>query len=477
MRATGATRKFLCQSGKVRSTANLIVRLKAVLTAAVAGTSLAVLACVSVSLRAAIVLAALLGAPAFTVQERPRETDTQRDLRVMYQQTGNRPVWIDSQGRPTDDAARALARLDRASEDGLADGDYHAAELKREAAALNQSRDLSAVDAASFDVRLTENVLKFFRHLHLGRVDPRDLGFHLDHAIEPHDFPGLLQSALSDHTFDRVLDDLRPPFVQYRGLAQALRAYRRDEPVRARQVEIALERMRWLPDLKGHRLLVVNIPMFDVWGWEAERRDGVPTIGMAAIIGRASAGKTPIFTAAMTSVVFNPYWNVPDSIVRNEILPASQRDPKYLDRNHMEILSSGEGTSVRQRPGPWNALGRIKFMLPNVYDVYLHGTPAPELFSRSRRDFSHGCVRVEDPVRLAEWILKGQGDWTRERILAAIDSGATRAVGLLEQPRVVLFYMTAAFMPDEGAIRFADDIYGHDARLDAWLHARTDGSE
>jgi murein L,D-transpeptidase YcbB/YkuD len=421
------------------------------------------------------VLAVLLTARNFSA-EQVRETDTQRDLRLFYQRTGNRAVWIDPQGRPTEDAAKALRRLGRASEDGLVDADYRGAQLTSEAAALSQSRELSAVDAASFDVRLTENVLKFFRQLHLGRVNPRDLGFHLDHGIEPHDFPGLLQSALSDHAFDRVLDDLRPPFVQYRELAQALNAYRTDEPVRARQIEIALERLRWLPDLKGQRLLVVNIPMFYLWGWEMERRHGVPSIGMAAIIGQARTTKTPVFTAAMTSVVFNPYWNVPDSIVRNEILPALERDPNYLDLHHMERVS-GEGTSVRQRPGPWNALGRIKFDLPNVHDVYLHDTPAPELFSKSRRDFSHGCVRVEDPVRLAEWALKGQSEWTRDKILAAIENGATRTVGLVQQARVVLFYMTAAYMPDDGAVRFADDIYGHDARLDAWLQARKSGGE
>jgi murein L,D-transpeptidase YcbB/YkuD len=431
---------------------------------------------VSVSFRAAVVLAALLSLPGFSA-EQPRETDTQRDLRVFYQQTGNRAVWIDRQGRPTEDAEKALARLGRAAEDGLADGDYRAAELTREAVALNQARDLSAVDAAAFDVRLTENVLKFFRHLHLGRVNPRDLGFHLDHGMEPHDFPRLLQSALSDHTVDWVLDDLRPPFVQYRELARALKAYRANGPARVRQIEIALERLRWLPDLKRDRLVIVNIPMFYLWGWEQDRSDGVPVIGMAAIIGRARVTKTPVFTAAMTSVVFNPYWNVPDSIYRNEILPALARDPSYLERQHMEMTSNAAGTRVRQRPGPWNALGRIKFDLPNLHDVYLHDTPAPELFNKSRRDFSHGCVRVEDPVRLAEWALKGQSEWTRERILAAIDAGATRTVGLIQQPRVVMFYMTAAFMPEEGAVRFADDIYGHDARLDAWLQARTDGGE
>ena len=430
----------------------------------------------SVSFRVAIVLATLLSVQSFSAEQRT-ETDTQRDLRLFYQQTGNRAFWIDPHGRPTEDAATAVRRLGRASEDGLVQADYHAAELTRDAAALNQLRELSAADAASFDVRLTENVLKFFRHLHLGRVNPRDLGFHLDHGIEPHDFPGLLRSALSTHTFERVVDELRPPFVQYRELVRALKASRTNEPGRARQIEMALERLRWLPDLKGQRLLVVNIPMFYLWGWEMERADGVPAIGMAAIIGQARTTKTPVFTAAMTSVVFNPSWNVPDSILRNEILPALGRDPRYLERHHMEMTTNEAGTRVRQLPGPWNALGRLKFDLPNVHGVYLHDTPAPELFSKSRRDFSHGCVRVEDPVRLAEWALKGQSEWTRERILAAIDNGATRTVALVQPPRVVLFYMTAAYMPDEGTVRFADDIYGHDARLDAWLRARTEGGE
>jgi murein L,D-transpeptidase YcbB/YkuD len=424
----------------------------------------------------AIVLAALLSVQGFSAAQR-RETDTQRDLRLLYQETGNRALWIDPQGRPTDDAARAVRRLGRASEDGLADADYHAVELSREAAALSRSPELAPVDAASFDVRLTENVLKFFRHLHLGRVNPRVLGFHLDHQIEPHDFPGLLRSALSTHTFERTVDDLRPPFVQYRELVRALKASRTNEPGRARQIEMALERLRWLPDLKGQRLLVVNIPMFYLWGWEMDRADGVPAIGMAAIIGQARTTKTPVFTAAMTSVVFNPSWNVPDSILRNEILPALGRDPRYLERHHMEMTTNEAGTRVRQLPGPWNALGRLKFDLPNVHDVYLHDTPAPELFSKSRRDFSHGCVRVEDPVRLAEWALDGQNEWTREKILAAIDDGATRATALRQPVSVVVFYMTAAYIPDESAVRFAEDIYGHDARLDAWLRARTEGGE
>ena len=115
----------------------------------------------------------------------------------------------------------------------------------------------------------------------------------------------------------------------------------------------------------------------------------------------------------------------------------------------------------------WNALGRLKFDLPNPHDVYLHGTPATELFVRPRRDFSHGCVRVEDPIALAEWLLSGQDGWTRARILESIDAGATRTVALGDPARVVFFYLTAEFVPADKTVRFAEDVYGHDARLDA----------
>jgi murein L,D-transpeptidase YcbB/YkuD len=315
------------------------------------------------------------------------------------------------------------------------------------------------------------------RHLHLGRVDPRALGFHLDHRIEPHDFAGMLQAAVSEGALDRMIAGLRPPLVQYRGFRDALKQYRGRDPARARQIELAMERLRWLPDLKGQRLVVVNIPAFSVWGWDVERADGIPALGMAAIIGRARQTKTPVFTAAMTSIVFNPSWNVPQSIVRNEILPAFARDPDYLRRHHMEMTDAGGTPRVRQAPGPWNALGRIKFDLPNPHSVYLHGTPAQELFNRPRRDFSHGCVRLSNPIALAEWLLKGQGHWTREGIQAAIDRGTTSTVALADPPQVVVFYMTAEFVPADGSVRFVEDLYGHDARLDAWLRTRAEGGE
>lgn len=431
---------------------------------------------VRVSLRAAIVVASVL-LVALPGSAGRRDPVSEHDLRTFYESVGHRTVWLDARGRPTPDAHRVLARLRDVSEDGLDPGAYNVEQLGLQAAALDGADALSPLDAAAFDVAMTLNVLTYFRHLHLGRVSPRALGFHLDHALEPHDFPERLRSALSAHDVDRVVAELRPAFAQYRALRESLGAYRGRDPARARQIELAMERLRWLPDLTGERLVVVNIPMFYLWGWDVERGDGIPSIGMATITGRAGALKTPVFTSAITSVVLNPDWNVPESILRNEILPAIAANPRYLSQHHMEMSGSAAAPRVRQLPGPWNALGPVKFLLPNVHGVYLHGTPAQALFERERRDFSHGCVRVADPFALAAWVLRDEPEWPLDRIRATAADGVTRTLKVTRPPRIVLFYMTAEFDPEDGSVRFADDVYGHDARLDAWLQAQFAGGE
>ncbi|HET6958230.1 MAG TPA: L,D-transpeptidase family protein, partial [Vicinamibacterales bacterium] len=257
---------------------------------------------------------------------------------------------------------------------------------------------------------------------------------------------------------------------------------------RVRQIELALERLRWLPHLGDERLVAINSPMFRLWTWDTIPPNGEPLFGMNVIVGRALRTQTPVFVEQLREVVFRPYWNVPPSIARHEIVPQIERNPGYLTRENMEIVSgpgddaqavpeTAENVSllrqgrlrVRQRPGPKNALGLVKFVFPNAENVYMHGTPAQELFSRSRRDFSHGCVRVEDPVALAEWALKERPEWTRARILAAMSGTQTIHVSLLQPIRVILFYTTAAVMPDDGTIHFAEDIYAHDAALDRAL--------
>ena len=259
---------------------------------------------------------------------------------------------------------------------------------------------------------------------------------------------------------------------------------------RIRQIELAMERLRWLPDLGGERLIALNIPMYSLWTWD-DSGAGAQALEMRAIVGRAARTQTPILMAEMREVVFRPYWNVPPSILRGELLPLLSRDPEYLSRHHYEVVR-GDGDDavaveltpaslgdlragrlrLRQRPGDWNALGLAKFVFPNSANVYLHGTPTQGLFARARRDFSHGCVRVEDAAALAAWVLKDHSEWTRARVDAAMAAPVSESVRLSRPIRVVLFYLTALVDYDDGAIHFADDIYGHDARLERALAYR-----
>jgi murein L,D-transpeptidase YcbB/YkuD len=280
---------------------------------------------------------------------------------------------------------------------------------------------------------------------------------------------------------------LEPDGVLGRNTLEALRV---PPTRRVRQIELALERLRWLPHLVDQRLVFINIPMFRLWAWDALPPSGAPAVGMDVIVGRALNTQTPVFVEEMREVIFRPYWNVPPSILRHEVLPMIEGDPDYLRREDMEIVrGAGDDAQpvdatvenleslrrgalrLRQRPGPRNALGLVKFVFPNEQNVYMHGTPAQALFSRSRRDFSHGCVRVEDPVALAEWALADRPEWKRDGILAATTGSQSIHVKLTRPIQVILFYTTAAVMPDDGTLRFAEDIYGHDARLDQALAA------
>jgi murein L,D-transpeptidase YcbB/YkuD len=274
--------------------------------------------------------------------------------------------------------------------------------------------------------------------------------------------------------------------------ARTIAALQVSPEARARQITLALERLRWLPDLGTRRLVAVNIPMFRAWAWDAARDDATPALAMDVIVGRALRTQTPVFIDAMEHVIFRPYWNVPPSILREEVLPALRRDAGYLARQDMEVVR-GEGDDarvvsldaaalsgltagtlrVRQRPGPHNALGLVKFMFPNNNSVYMHGTPAVRLFARDRRDFSHGCIRVADPPALAAWVLGRQRQaWPATRIAAAMAGPDNVGVPLDAPIDVAIFYLTSAVLPEDGVVHFADDIYGHDAALSRALERR-----
>jgi L,D-transpeptidase YcbB len=249
---------------------------------------------------------------------------------------------------------------------------------------------------------------------------------------------------------------------------------------RVRQLQSALERWRWLPHELATPLIAVNVPAFRLYGFDEPHHIGLK---MNVVVGKAMRSETPAFIGNMTYLVFRPDWGVPPVIVRKEILPPSQKDPSYLSKNGYDlfdtsgkVLNSGHVTpeqiqllragklSVRQRPGPKNALGSVKFMFPNTYLVYLHDTPKTELFSRSRRDFSYGCIRVEDPPALAAWVLQSKPEWTPERIQAAMNGEKSVQVNLSSPIPVLILYATAR-VDEDGIVDFYDDIYGHDARL------------
>ncbi len=501
------------------------------------------------------------------------------ELNELYAAGGYLPLWIENNpGQLSRDALDALTLLGGAAAEGLEPADYRSGHLDRLRTTLPIGVRPSAADVAGSDVALSAATLRYFHHMHRGRVDPRTVGLRLTVPTDRHDFATLLRSALADHRLKETAESLRPQLAQFAALRTMLARYRsiaaatppqRDDrprltaPIhpgerysgadalcrqlvalgdlpladpqcggwtayagalvdgverfqvrhglaadgvlgkgtdaalrmplthRVRQIELALERLRWLPHLGPGRLIALNIPMFRLWVWDNLTSSRDPSFGLNVIVGRALRTQTPVFVEQLEEVVFRPYWNVPPSIALHEILPLLQRDPEYLRRQHMDIVRGPgddallvdatadniallrQGTlRFRQRPGPQNALGLVKFVFPNDENVYMHGTPAQALFSQTRRDFSHGCVRVEDPVALAEWVLSDQPEWTRDRIISAMNGTESIHVRLLQPIQVILFYTTAAVMPEDGTIRFSEDIYRHDAKLDEALARR-----
>lgn len=257
---------------------------------------------------------------------------------------------------------------------------------------------------------------------------------------------------------------------------------------RVTQLQLAMERMRWLPHQFDRPPIVVNIPEFRLYAVNEEYRS---VFTMKVVTGKAYGHQTPVFANEIRSVIFRPYWNVPESITRAEMIPHIRKNPSYLATNSYELVDrngnvQGEPPTaaqlerqlrsgalrIRQSPGAANALGLLKFEFPNQYDVYMHGTPAKELFARSRRDFSHGCIRVEDPVALAKWVLRDMPEWTEEKIRAAMDGDETREVRLKQPIPVLIFYSTAVVL-EGGDVHFFDDVYGLDADLERAVAQRT----
>lgn len=324
--------------------------------------------------------------------------------------------------------------------------------------------------------------------LRAGDVDPRVIAVRARLAAE-----GYLPSAAGGDTLDSTVASAIASFQGRHGLALdsvlgpgTRAALAIPAAQRVRQIEANLERLRWLPLDPGERFVVVNVPAFSLYAFDGRKR----VLSMRVVVGDELASRrTPIFADTMEFIEFGPYWNVPRSIAVNEVLPQARRDRSYLARNNYRILRGwGDNAPVvdpyslsnsalfssryrvRQDPGPGNALGRVKFMFPNRYAVYLHDTPSRARFAQSDRALSHGCVRVADPEALAAYLLHDRTEWPRERIAAAMDAGKRRQVNLVHGPPVYLIYLTA--FAQEGVATFRDDIYDRDKAILRALAAR-----
>jgi murein L,D-transpeptidase YcbB/YkuD len=466
------------------------------------------------------------------------------DVQTFYTRRQHAPAWVDHR-RPTDKAAKVIALLNTARQHGYDPADYAAPALLEVSQAVEQidKQSPERLDRlAEFDARMTAGLLAFGRDIAIGRqhgdanwkarrTAPDVVAAVSKAADDPDAFVGLLRPPHVEYArLQKALDDLNgqkekggwvkvPSAKAVNELRQrllmsghlkgsgigdqgsgdlqaAVKSFQElhslpatgivddktlaaiNVPLdwRIHQVAINLQRWRYMPDDLGERHFLVNIPYFHL----IARESGKPVMDIRVVVGKPG-NNTPIFSEDMESVVFSPYWNIPDTIAENETAPAVARDPNYLARQGIEVLrvsSKGaeavnasdvdwdsadamKGLVFRQKPGDGNALGHVKFLFPNPYNVYLHDTPADALFAKPGRAFSHGCIRVEEPERLAKYVLKDYPEWDDESIFAAMRSGVEKHVKLKKKIPVHITYFTA-WVDENDGLHFQPDIYGYD---------------
>lgn len=494
----------------------------------------------------------------------PDFSDYRAHLQSFYEPSSFSLLWID-QGRPTPQALAIIEVLQQADRNGLDPEDYDGSRWKE-----RLTRELQAGNGARFDVALSVCLMRYISDLHIGKVNPRHLGFGLSVQNKKYDLPRFIRDRIvTGQNIEDTLAAVQPAFPGYKRTLAALRHYLdvshqddseqlpapsktlepgdryagvarltrllrllgdlpKDTPdpsdglydgalvegvkrfqqrhglppdgrvgeqtlkqlntplsFRKRQLQLTLERWRWVPEEFPQPPVVVNIPEFRLRTYDDVGRE---VLAMNVIVGKAIRHETPVFEKDMRFLVFRPYWNVPPSIQRSELVPAIRRDGNYVASQNYEIvtqdgqlitagsvskdvlekLQAGK-LAIRQKPGPNNALGLVKFMFPNDYSVYLHSTPSQQLFARSRRDFSHGCIRVEMPAELAAWVLRDKPEWNLERIRAAMQSGKDNFQLNLTKPIPVLILYGTAVVDEHETVHFFDDLYGHDAALEKVL--------
>jgi L,D-transpeptidase YcbB len=425
----------------------------------------------------------------------PRLSKVERDgLAAYYDKRAFKPLWhVD--GLPTAAAAAIRDRLAHAADDGLDPDDY--------AGAGTPVASTRPEDIAEAEWRLSAASLAYARDARGARVNPTRLSTLITPDLTLPDAQTVLDALTRANDAGIVLHSFNPQAAGYVNLRTALARLRAQmvapasskaeptpgtqlasvtgEPAKGgRRAPIAvpfapkrveadiianMERWRWLPAQLGERYIIVNVPEFKL----RYVNNGVLTHEARVIVGKPTS-PTPLFSGEMKFIVVNPTWYIPPSILKKEFLPKLAEDPLYAERQGYVVAYNGGQISIRQPPGERNALGRIKFMFPNKHSVYLHDTPTRSLFASAERAFSHGCVRVDQPFKLAEYVLNDAKIWPERRI-ARMVGGGERTISLPSEIPVHIAYFTLA-ADDDGTLHRVGDIYGLDPRLEAMLLAR-----
>jgi len=398
--------------------------------------------------------------------------------RQFYEARGYMPAWVDGDGTTEHwkDLVQQLKYSERHGLDPAAYGPEQFEQLRDASQTKTSGTRFPLERIPEMDAKMTYAYLRYAADL-LGwtrsarQVHPTWLT-----ASKKEDLAARLSEAIAGNSVRDSLEELAPTHPQYKGLQAALAS--EQEPDRIERIKMNMERWRWAPRDLGERYILINVPSYQLQVMEGEQ----PALAMRVIVGQPDH-QTPLFSDEMTYVVFSPYWNIPPDILRDETLPRVASDPDYLQRNNIEVVGTSgkdevvdpadidwsdedatKGLRFRQTPGPENALGLVKFIFPNNFNVYLHDTPGDALFFKEHRTLSHGCVRVEQPVELAQYVLGDRPEWTGPRIREAMGANKEQTVTLKQPLRVHIGYWTAWVEPDGKTVTFTDDPYGIDPK-------------
>lgn len=380
-----------------------------------------------------------------------------------YEARGYLPAWVDGD-RTTPQMTDLIQQLHYSEKHGLRPADYgveHFEQLRDASQEKYQGTRFEPAMVPELDARMTYAYLRYAADLLAWGAKPRAV--YVNWLVDPkkEDLAARLEAAIRSGAVRDSLEDLAPIHPQYRGLQAALVRELASPTGKEEQIRMNLERWRWAPRDLGDRYVLINVPAYQMQVMEGDSA----ALAMRVIVG-APATPTPLFSDEMTYVIFSPYWNIPESILREETLPRMQRDPDYARRNNLEVIEDGETFRVRQAPGPENALGLVKFIFPNHFNVYLHDTPGDRLFFKDARALSHGCIRIENPVGMAKYVMREHPSWDEPRILKAMNSQQEQTVTLKQKLPVHIGYWTA-WVDAGGQVIYTDDPYGIDA-----AHAR-----